>query len=123
MKRTIFAALLLAASTLAAAVCYPHPETQVTYCTAAGECPAGTTWAPSTQACTYPLPTFGCPAGQVWSPYYRRCETLLPTCQYVIVYQKHDPAAAVMHRPLDYCPEIDVVLATLLAQLLTQPQP
>lgn len=53
MKR-LLAALLFAAPISAGAVCYVHPSTGLTYCTAAAECPQGTAWSPQEQACEQP---------------------------------------------------------------------
>lgn len=49
--KTIISALLLALSMSASASCFVHPDTRITYCTSAAECPPSTSWSASTQAC------------------------------------------------------------------------
>lgn len=53
MIKRLFAAALLLAPGIVGAACYSHPETGVTYCTSAQECPAGKpAWSAATQACS-----------------------------------------------------------------------
>lgn len=49
--KTLLAALLLAPGFALAGYCYPHPDTGVVHCYSASDCPAGTAWNASTQAC------------------------------------------------------------------------
>lgn len=53
--KTLFIALLLMVTFPAAAICYSHPTTQITYCYYASECPYGTQWNQQTQACEVPI--------------------------------------------------------------------
>lgn len=117
--KTALAALVIALATpLAAASCFSHPDTGVMYCSSAAECPPNTTWSSATQACTPAFPTFACPTNQVWSVVERRCVGILPECNLVIRYEVHDPQAAVILRPIDYCPYMEVAISAALTRLL-----
>lgn len=51
MNARIALAALLLVPGLAFAECYIHPDSGLTYCTAASECPANTAWSSTTQLC------------------------------------------------------------------------
>lgn len=100
-------ALLLALPLLANGACYTHPDSGVTYCTSAQECPSGTSWNAPTQAC---------------STKQQEDRASIYACEILIYYPKISPP-----RPYIQTTEAcDLALAkrslaTILAELLSEP--